>query len=86
MGAGISYMMIFNTTDGAVQNPTLSNDLAPVVEAGTELAFGQPFGLFLEAKKAFLSTKTGGSIGGFPVTGKASIEPWVFSVGATVHF
>lgn len=86
IGAGMSYMIIFNTTSGAVQNAKLSNDLAPVVELGSEIALDEQYGLFVETKKAFLETKTSGTFGGNPLTGKASIGPWVFSVGATVHF
>jgi outer membrane protein len=85
-GVGLSYMIIFNTSDAAVQKAKLSNDLAPVIELGSEFPITDQYGLFLEAKKAFLQTKTGGTIGGYPLTGKASIEPWVFALGATAHF
>jgi outer membrane protein len=86
IGAGASYMMIFNTTSAAVQNPKLSNDFAPAIEAGSEFAFSEQYGLFAEVKKAFLVTKVGGTFGGNPISGKNSLDPWVFSVGATAHF
>jgi outer membrane protein len=86
IGAGASYMIIFKTTSAAVQNPTLSNDLAPVFEAGSDFALSEQYGLFAEVKKALLVTKVGGTFGGFPISGKNSLDPWVFSVGATAHF
>lgn len=86
VGAGIADMIIFNTTPGAIQNPKLGNDVSPILEAGTELALTDNYGLFLEAKKTWLQSSTGGTVGGYPISGKASIEPWVFSVGATAHF
>ena len=85
-GVGLSYMIIFNTTDAAIQNAKLSNDLSPILEVGSEFPISDQYGLFLEAKKTFLQSKTGGTVGGYPISGKASIEPWVFSVGATAHF
>jgi len=86
VGAGVSYMIIFSTHAAAVQNPGLSNDLAPAVEAGTEIALSDQYGLFIEAKKAFLSSKATGTIGGFPLTGTADLSPWVFSAGLGFRF
>ena len=86
VGAGVSYMIIFSTHDGAVQNAGLSNDLAPALEVGSEFAVDDRFGLFVEAKKAFLSSKTTGTIGGYPLTGSADIAPWVFSLGLSTRF
>ena len=86
VGAGLSYMIIFSTHAAAVQNPGLSNDLAPALEAGTEIALSNRYGLFIEAKKAFLSSKATGTIGGFPLTGTADLSPWVFSAGVALRF
>ena len=86
VGAGISYMIVFNTTSAAVQNAKLSNDLAPVLEVGSDFALSEQYGLFLEAKKSFLESNTSGTFGGNPLAGKASLDPWVFAVGATAHF
>jgi hypothetical protein len=37
-------------------------------------------------KKGFLQSSTGGTFGGYPLTGKATIGPWAFAAGATFHF
>jgi outer membrane protein len=86
IGAGMSYMIIFSTHAATVQNPGLTNDLAPVVEAGADFAFDDQYGLFVEAKKAFLNSDASGTIGGFPLTGTAHIAPWVFSLGISARF
>ena len=86
VGVGLSYMLIFRMGDAAVQKANLSNDVAPVIEAGSEFALGPNYGLFLEAKKSWLSSKTTGTVSGFPLLGKADLEPWVFSTGVTLHF
>ena len=86
VGAGVSYMIIFSTHAQLVQKPTLSNDLAPAIEAGTEIAVADNFSLFVEGKKAFLESKTTGTIFGFPASGTAKLAPWVFSVGVGTRF
>lgn len=86
VGAGLSYMIIFSTHDAAVQNAGLSNDLAPALEVGSDFALDENYGLFVEGKKAFLQSKTTGSIGGFPLTGTAHLSPWVFSMGLSTRF
>lgn len=86
VGAGFSYMLIFSTHAAAVQNPGLSNDLAAALEVGTDLALSDQYSLFVEEKKAFLTTKATGTIGGFPLTGTADLSPWVFSAGMSLRF
>jgi outer membrane protein len=86
VGAGVSYMIIFDTHPAVVQNPGLSNDLAPALEAGTEIVLSDQYHLFIEGKKAFLSSNVTGTIGGFPLTGTADLSPWVFSVGMGFRF
>lgn len=86
VGVGGSYMIIFRTSAATVQNPGLSNDLAPAFEVGSDFAVSEDYGLFAEVKKAFLQSDTTGTIGGYPLTGKANLDPWVFSTGVTLHF
>jgi outer membrane protein len=84
-GVGVSYLIIFSTHDAALKNTTLSNDLAPAFELGSDFQLDETYGFFTEVKKALLDSHAGGTIAGFPIAGKADISPWVFSVGATVH-
>jgi outer membrane protein len=86
LGVGLSYMLVFRMQDAAVQKANLSNDLAPVVEVGSEFSLTPSYGFFLEAKKSFLSSKATGNVGGFPLVGKADLAPWVFSTGIALHF
>jgi outer membrane protein len=86
VGAGLSYMIIFSTHAAAVQNPGLSNDLAPALEAGSEFVLDDHYGVFVEGKKAFLSSNATGTIGGYPLTGTSDLAPWVFSAGVSARF
>jgi outer membrane protein len=79
-------MIIFSTHAAAVQSPKLSNDLAPEFEAGSDFMFAENWGLFAEVKKAFLQSHATGTFGGAPLVGKATIAPWVYATGVTLHF
>jgi len=85
VGAGISYIDILSTHDGAVQNAKLSNDLAPEIEAGSDFMVQDNWGFFVEVKKAWLSTHATGTVGPYPASGKANIAPWVYATGVTMH-
>jgi outer membrane protein len=86
VGAGAAYMIIFSTHGAAVQDPKLSNDLSPEFEVGSDLMFQENLGLFVEMKKAFLTSHATGTIGGYPLDGKANLSPWVYATGLTLHF
>jgi outer membrane protein len=86
VGAGASYLIAFKTKDGAFQNLKVSNALSPVVEAGTDLMINTHFGLFIDAKKAFLRPNAYGTFGGNNVVGHSQIDPLVLSSGFAFHF
>ncbi|ESQ88125.1 OmpW/AlkL family protein [Asticcacaulis benevestitus] len=86
VGLGASYMIIFSTKDAALQNVKMTNDLAPAIELGSDFMFDERHGMFLEVKKAWLSSKATGTLGGYPVVGKASVAPLVVSAGTNFRF
>ena len=86
IGAGAAYMIIFSTKDGAFQNVSASNDLAPALEGGTDVMLTQRVGLFFDVKKAFLGTTARGTFGGAPVVGQVRLNPLALTTGIAVHF
>lgn len=86
VGAGAAYMHIFSTTDGAFNDVEIDDDLSPAVEVGTDIMITKRYGLYLEAKKAWLRTETRGTFGGAPVVGQVKLDPWAFSAGAVIRF
>jgi outer membrane protein len=86
VGAGGAYAIIFKTRSGALADAKLTNDLAPEIEAGTDIMLQDNLGLFVEAKKAWLSSHATGSFGGLPFSGTANYGPWVYATGVTLHF
>lgn len=86
VGAGAAYMLIFSAKDGAFRDVEIDDDLSPALEAGTDIMFNERYGIFLDAKKAFLRTEARGTFGGAPVVGKVRLDPWALSAGAVVRF
>lgn len=86
VGAGAAYMHIFSTKDGAFQNVEIDDDLAPALEAGTDIMLAPRYGLFIDVKKAFLRTTARGTFGGAPVVSDIRMDPWAVSAGAVVRF
>jgi outer membrane protein W len=86
VGAGVVYMLIFDTNDGAFSDVEIDDDLGPALEAGTDIMLNDRFGLFVEVKKGWLRTESRGTFNGLPVVGQVKLDPWAFSGGVTVRF
>jgi outer membrane protein len=85
-GLGACYMLVMDVDDGALQDARIENDLAPAVEVGAEIKVAKNYGIFVEAKKAFLHTEARGTFMGAPVQSHIRLDPWAVSAGATFHF
>lgn len=86
VGAGISYMIVFDTDDGAFQDLEVSNDLGWALEAGADVMMTDRWGMFLDVKKAALRPEATGTFMGAPVVGKTRIDPWAFTGGIVFRF
>lgn len=86
VGAGVSYMIIFDTDDGLMEDVKAKNDLGPAFEVGSDFMFSDRFGLFIDLKKAMLRTTVTGTFGGAPAEAKAKLDPVVVSGGFTAKF
>lgn len=86
IGAGVSYMIVFGTKDGAFQKLKVDNDLGPAVEAGTDIMVSNNWAIFADVKKALLRPMAFGTFQGLPVAGKTRLDPWAFTGGVSYHF
>lgn len=86
VGIGASYMIVFDTADGAFQDLRVDNDLGAAFEAGTDIMITNRVGLFADVKKALLRPNAYGTFMGDDVVGKARLDPWAFSGGMAFHF
>lgn len=86
IGAGFSYMIIFDTDDGMMEDVEIENDLGPAFEVGSDIMFSDRAGLFIDFKKAMLRSKVTGTFGGAPAVADAKLDPVVVSAGLKVKF
>lgn len=86
VGAGVSYMIVFGTEDGAFEDLEVENDFGLAFEAGTDFMVTERWGLFVDVKHALLRPTATGTFMGAPVVGETRLDPWAFSGGVTFRF
>jgi outer membrane protein len=86
LGAGVGYMHVFGTSDGAITGFTVSDGFGPVVQAGAEFRINDRYGLFLDVKSVILGTVARGTFGVAPAVAQARIDPVIVSSGLAVSF
>ena len=86
VGAGLSYMIVFDTEDGAFEDLKVGNDLGWALEAGSDFMVTRRWGMFVDVKKAALRPKSTGTFMGAEVVGKTRLDPWAFTGGAVFKF
>lgn len=84
VGVGASYMIVFDTQDGAFADLEVENDLGFAFEAGVDFPLDDRFSMYLDAKKALLRPEATGSFMGAPVVGQTRLDPWAFTAGVSV--
>ena len=83
VGVGASYMIVFDTQDGAFTDLEVDNDLGFAFEAGVDFPLSARSSLFLDAKKALLRPVATGSFQGAPVVGQTRLDPWALTAGVS---
>jgi outer membrane protein W len=85
-GAGIGYMHVFDTVDGAVTDMAVANALGAVLQVGIDYKIADNIGVFADVKRYFISTTASGTLNGAAITADARVDPWVVSTGIGVSF
>lgn len=83
VGVGASYMIVFETEDGAFADLEVENDLGFAFEAGVDFPLDARTSMFLDVKKALLRPRATGSFQGAPVVGETRLDPWAFTAGVS---
>ncbi len=86
VGAGIAYMKIFSTKDRVLQNVKADDAFGLALQAGVDVMINRNWGAFVDVKKAFLQSKTTGTLGGAPISAKLVVDPLVVHSGVTYRF
>lgn len=86
IGAGPTFMYVFNTRDGALSNFQVSNALGFAAQVGVDIMINDNWGAFIDVKKAYLRTTSTGTLGGAPTKSKAVLDPLVIHTGISYRF
>ncbi len=86
VGAGVSYMWIIDAEDAALTGVDAEDDVGLVLQAGADFNFNDRWSMFVDVKKADLSTTATGFFGAAPITAEVEMNPLVLSTGFGVKF
>ena len=85
-GAGVAFLIVFGTKDGALSGLTAKSSAGPAIGGGVDLMVNSKWGAFVDVKKAWLGTIARGSLGGIPIKADVRVDPMVYNVGVAYHF
>lgn len=87
LGAGGAVLVVFGTKDGALSNLRAATVVGPAVQAGADYWLNDHWGVFVDVKKAWISTTAKGTLGGVvPVRADVQVNPIVPSFGVSYRF
>ena len=89
IGAGPTFMLVFGTKDGSIQDLKLNNAVGFAVQIGADFMINDQWGIFFDVKKAYLRTKAKGTVpafGGAPMRANVTLDPLVIHTGVTFRF
>ncbi|WP_262389445.1 OmpW/AlkL family protein [Cupriavidus campinensis] len=86
IGAGMTYLKIFDTTDGSVTDFQARNAWGGVAQVGLEYRVTKHIGVFVDAKKFIVRTSATGNLGPVPVHAAVRLDPLVTQAGIAFRF
>lgn len=76
-GGGATYLKVFSTRDGAVQNLKVGNKFGPALTVGGDWPLADGYSITLSVQKLFLKAEATGTAGGAPVKANLTLDPVV---------
>ncbi|MGO9234666.1 MAG: OmpW/AlkL family protein [Methylocella sp.] len=89
IGAGVGYVLDFgNISNGILTNFGVDQNFAFVLQVGADWMLTPNWGVFVDGKKAFLSTDAQGFTipTNVPVRSHITLDPWLVSTGVTFKY
>lgn len=90
LGAGASYTMIFDNKDLLLKKFGVTDAVAPVLQAGVDIALTKRFGVYFDAKKIFAQSHAKyllpTAAGDVPGTAKVVLDPLILGTGISFRF
>jgi outer membrane protein len=86
VGAGASFLIVFNTKDGAMNHQRAFNAVGGALQVGADMMVNDHWGAFVDLKKAWVGTVAKGELGPMSVRAKVKVDPLVPNFGVAYHF
>ncbi|MCC4594205.1 outer membrane beta-barrel protein [Xanthomonas campestris pv. phormiicola] len=89
VGAGASYVYVFDTDDGDVAGLQVDSAWGSVLQAGIDVPLKRGWSLFLDARKILVQTRARGTVpalGGPPASVAVHLDPLIVHTGIEYHF
>lgn len=86
VGAGVNYTMFFNEDGRALRRLKLDDSVGFSLQVGADMMLNQNWGVFVDAKKLWLSTTATGRLGAVPVKADVDLDPTLIHAGVTYRF
>lgn len=86
VGAGASFLIVFDTKDGALNDLEADSAVGTALQAGADIMVNDRWGMFVDVKKAWVGTVAKANLGPTPVRAKVKVDPLVANVGLTYRF
>lgn len=85
-GGGISYLKVFSTSEGALQNLKVDNNFGGAFIVGADWPLADGYSLSFTLQKVYLKTTASGTMGGVPVTANVRLDPLVSFLAVRKQF
>ena len=85
-GGGIALQHVWDVDDGVATNLDIGDGWGPVVQGGVEVAINHRFGLYVDARFAWIENEATGNLGPAFVTAEPVLNPFVVQAGALIRF
>lgn len=86
VGGGASFLIVFDTKDGALNDLEADSAVGTVLQAGANFMANDRWGGFVDVKKAWVGTVAKANLGPTPVRAKVKVDPLVLNAGLTYRF
>ena len=86
VGGGVAYFKSTGTTNGALTNLDVADHTGGVLQLGADLNLSDNWGLFVDAKKYYVSIAATGNLGAAPVAARANLDPLQLGGGISYRF
>jgi outer membrane protein len=81
VGAGASFLIVFDTEDGVLNDLKANSAVGGAVQAGADFWINDKWGAFVDVKKAWVGTVAKANLGPFPIRARVDVDPVVASAG-----